>query len=106
MILFKKLGQLEKFDIMSVMIRYKRVLLDVGVFGIDKDMKEIGQRRGLNVINKASRGSGIVTPRTDHFLQRALEWVHKDHEHGLQSLTDSRMIQLHGLAAALVPSLV
>ena len=89
MILFKKWGQLEKSDITSVMIRYKRVLLDVGVFGIDEDIKEIGQRRGLNVINKVSRGSSRVTPRTDHSLQRALKWVHKDHEHGLQSLIDS-----------------
>jgi hypothetical protein len=53
MILFKKWGQLEKFDIMSVMIRHKRVILNVGVFRIDKDIKEISQGRSLNMINKS-----------------------------------------------------
>jgi hypothetical protein len=61
MILFKKWGWLEKFDITSGMIQYKRVLLDVGVLRIDKDIEEIGQRRGLNVFNRVSRGSSIVT---------------------------------------------
>lgn len=75
MILFKKWGWLEKFDIISGITQYKRVLLDVGVFRINKDIKEIGQGRGLNVFNRVSRGSSIVTSSYWPFFVESLRVV-------------------------------